>query len=614
MIRARVQILLGAFLLVGTMTSISEFRSGIPSPSFTGLSTSEKVGQMLQVRVYGDFVTTREEEYLRILDEIKRDHIGSVDLRVHLDGPNLVRPSPELVATTLNAFQAAAKTPLLVGADVERGVVARVSDAPDIPNVMAWGAAGDLRSARLLGETTAQEARAVGIHWTFAPVVDVNSDPDNPIIGDRSFGDDPSQVGNMAAEFIRGAHSKGLLTTAKHFPGHGDTDIDSHVGIVTLNQDLKHLNQVEFPPFEKAIAAGVDAVMLAHARVPALESDPNKITTTSEKIIGGTLRGNLGFRGVVVTDSMEMRGLTELYKGYPNPTARAAVEAVKAGADIIMLPDNVDSAYQAILDAVRSGEIPESRIDESVRRILAMKERVGLFQQRFVDVSKVSEIFSRKSDWELAQQVADNAVVLVRNESFALPQPAKTRTSREGTKSEKIALVLFTDSSRSPLGKAFEETFKDHQPQVQTRYVYYDNRSTWETSDLINVVNGADRVIIAAFMTNLPGKKDVAHGKIVSVVGLNGQSAQLLSQILGAAGQKAMVVSLGSPYLILKFPMIQNYICTFSISSTSERAAVKALFGEIQNHAKLPVTLPGVANRGYSLPWPSRSVMSTNGR
>lgn len=587
-----------------------------PIPLFSALAKSslqdhmlltEKVGQMLQVQCYLTSANGTATDVSHLVEEMKRYHLGSLDFRIPLNGPNLVRAESAEVAETLNALQRASPIPLLIGADIERGLIARVSDAPDMPSVMAWGAAGDHRSVRLLGETTAEEARAIGIQWAFAPVVDVNNDPDNPIIGDRSFGDDPSQVGAMVAEYIEGAHTKGLLTTAKHFPGHGDTATDSHVAIMTLNQSLGHLKQIEFPPFEKAIAANVDAIMLAHARVPALDPDPSKIATTSKKMIEGTLRKDLGFRGLVVTDSMEMRGLTDLYKGDPHPVGRAAVDAIKAGADIIMLPEHIGEAYDAILHAVQMGEIPESRIDESVQRILAMKERAGLFKNRFVDESKVKEVFSKKSSWDLAQQVADDSVTLVRDKGFALPlvpavssKPDKPRT----------VLVLLTDSRRSPLGTALEEEFKRRQPDAQIRHVYYDNRSTWETSDLLDVVRGANSVVIAAFMTNLPGRKDMAAGgKVVDVVGLNGQTAELFRQMVTIAGSKAMIVSLGSPYLILHYPAIQNYICTFSISSTSERAAVKALFGEIQNKAKLPVSLPGVAARGFAIAWPQRTVI-----
>jgi len=575
--------------------------------SLPKMPIGEKIGQMLQVLVHTTALGRDGFEYQIISQQLTRDHIGSLEFASLMDGPNLKKYPPNDVAAVFNIYQKTSEIPLLVASDIERGLIARVANTPDIPTVMALGAGGDPAFARRLGKVTAQEAIAVGIHWALAPVADVNDEPDNPVVGDRSFGEDPALVSRMVAAYVAGAHTGGMLVTAKHFPGHGDTPTDSHVGIVTLNQPLEHLRRVEFAPFRAAIAEGVDAIMLAHERVPALDADPKKLATTSAKVIQGYLRGELGFKGVVITDAMEMRGLTELYRGDPHPVARAAVDAVKAGADIIMLPDHVDEVYDAILAAVKSGEIPESRIDESVKRILAMKERAGLFQNRFVDASKIHEVFMRKSDWDLAQQIADNAVTLVRDKSFALPLSIATASTKSDTEQKRTVLVLLTDSHLSPLGKAFEEEFRRRQPDVQTRHIYYDNRSTWETGDLLDIVRGADSVVIAAFMTNLPGKKDMAAGgQVVNVVGLNGQSAELFRQVVDIAGPRAMIVSLGSPYLILRYAIIQNYVCTFSISSTSERAAVKALFGEIQNKAKLPVSLPGVAERGFAIAWPQK--------
>jgi beta-N-acetylhexosaminidase len=570
------------------------------------LSLEAKIGQMVQVRVYADDAHLQGAFFQSQLQTVSAIHAGSVDVRVHLDGPNLLRAPKEIAAHSLHGLQAAQTVPLLAGADIERGLIARVANAPEMPMAMAVGASGDAKEAYRVGAITAREARDVSIQWAFAPVVDLNDDPENPVIGDRSFGEDPEQVSRLVTAYIEGAHAGGMLVTAKHFPGHGDTGMDSHVGVVTLKQPLDHLNKYEFAPFRAAIAAGVDAIMLAHARVPALDPDPNHIATTSPKVIA-YLRNELGFKGVIITDAMEMRGLTDLYRNDPHPVARAAVDAVKAGVDIVMLPDHVDEAYQAILAAVKSGQIPESRIDESVARIMAMKRKAGLFENRFVDENKVKEIFSHKEDFEFAQQAADSGVVLVTDRGFTLPVlPAvSVNTTSTNEKPEKLVAVLFTDSERSPLGHAMEEELKVRRPDAQVVHVYYDNRSEPLRSDVLDAVNNGDQVIVGAFMTNLPGKKYVAGGKIANVFGLNGQSAQLFSQILGLGGKKVMVISLGSPYLILHYPIIQNYVCTFSTSSTSERAAVKALFGEIHNHARLPITLPGVAVRGFAMEWPT---------
>jgi len=571
-------------------------------------SLENKVGQMIQVRVYADAPHLQDEAFQKDLEAVVSCHAGSVDLRVRMNGPNLLRQTSATVVHSLNGLQAKLQVPLLVGSDIERGLIARVADVPDFPSVMALGATGDPMLVRRLGDITAREARAVGIHWAFAPVVDLNDDPDNPIIGDRSFGENPELVSRMVAAYIDGAHAGGMLVTAKHFPGHGDTGMDSHVGIVTLNQTLEHLRKVEFVPFRAAVAAGVDAIMLAHARVPAMEPDPGKITTTSFNVIHGYLRGELGFKGVIITDAMEMKGLTDLYKNDPHAVAHAVVDAVKAGADIIMLPDHVDDAYRAILAAVKNGEIPESRIDESVARIMAMKCKAGLLRNRFVD-HKAQEVLSHREDFNFAQQVADNSVTLVRERAFSLPmQPtANVKPMSRSNVAERLVAVLFTDSERSPLGRVMEDELKVRRPDAQVVHVYYDDRNEPLRNDVLDEINNADRVIVGVFMTNLPGRKYVAGGKIVKVFGLNGTSAQLFSQILGIGGKKVMVVSLGSPYLILHYPIIQNYVCTFSVSSTSERAAVKALFGEIHNHARLPITLPGVAERGFAIEWPQKA-------
>jgi beta-N-acetylhexosaminidase len=563
----------------------------------------EKVGQMLQIQIHADYEDIKAPALVAEMSRVAKYHVGSVDLRVHRYGENLIRPRPETVAKVLNVMQANSSLPLLVGSDIERGLIARVAGSPDGPLVMTYGASGDSVAARRLGEITGREARGLGIHWAFAPVTDVNDDPENSIIGDRSFGENMQEVGKMVEAYIRGAHAGGMLVTAKHFPGHGGTSMDSHVGIVTLNQSLDHLRSVEFVPFRSAIAAGVDAIMLAHERVPALDPDTNKIATNSSRIIQGYLRGELGFKGIVITDAMEMRGLTDLYQGNPNPVAQATVDAVKAGADIVMLPDHVDEAYQAILAAVRSGEIPESRIDESVQRIMAMKEKAGLFKNRFVDESKVSAVFSRKEDFDFAQRAADDGVVLVRNNGSGLPIPRVSPGLRLAPK-RKLLAVLFTDSESSPLGHAFAEEIKSRRPDAEVIHIYYDNRTEPLRSDIFDAVRSADDVVVGAFMTNLPGRKAVAGGRIVNVFGMTGICAEVFGQILEIGGKKVIVVSFGSPYLILHYHSIQNYVCTFSVSSTSERAAVKALFGEIHNHARLPISLPGVANIGFAINWP----------
>jgi beta-N-acetylhexosaminidase len=577
------------------------------------LSLEEKVGQMLQVRIYADYQDLSNPEYLYIRDEIRKYHIGSVDLDARMVGPNLVKASPLQVATTLNQLQSDSELPLLVGADIERGLASRVSQVPEFPFPMAFGAIAAPGLVEQFGAIVAIEARAVGIHWAFGPVADVNSNPANPIINTRSFGEDPHQVASLVAAYIRGAHQNGMVVAVKHFPGQGDTATDPHVRVTRIEADRDHLNRYEFPPFVAAISAGADSVMLAQASAPALDADETRIATTSPKIVDGVLRKDLGFQGLVLTDALEMRGLMGLYPLDVNPSAKIAVDAVKAGDDVLMLPRNLDAAFSGIVAAVRSGEIPESRIDASVRRILRMKAAVGLDESRFVDLDHLRSVFSGPDSAEFAQHISDSAVTLVRSNGSVLPLTASPTgasipqggVARTASKDHKLVVITFTDSRGSRLGPTFEKELKLHRPDAEV-FHYFNDHSGSEAvaSEVLSAAKFADEVVVAAFMTHATGRQVASRGIVKTVVGLSGGGAQLLADIVNANPAKAVVIALGSPYLIEDYPQIQNYICTYSLTPTGEVSAVRALFGEIQNHAKLPVTLPGVADINSSVPWP----------
>lgn len=579
-----------------------------------GLSLEEKVGQMLQVRCYADYASLDSAEYKSLRDELQKYHIGSVVLAAHIDRQGLRRVSAADVARVTNQLQTDSKLPLLVAADLERGVASRLNDVPDFPWPMAFGAAGNATEVERFAAITARQARAVGIQWALAPVADVNSNPANPVINDRSFGEDPEQVGALVAAFIRGAHENGLLVTAKHFPGYGDTSIDSHRSVASVEGNSEHLQTVEFPPFRRAIESGVDAILLAHARVPALDPEPGRITTVSPKVVNDVLKNQLGFKGVVITDALEMRGLTELYDPQKvSPTAQAAVDAVKAGCDVIMLPTDPDGPFHAIIEAVQRGQIPESRIDESVRKVLMMKASVGLDKVRFVNLDQAPTITGKPEDKDFAQHVADEAVTLVRHNGRVLPLQkieklagsSEMRGEDSQAKHDLVVIVLAA-VLESTNGHDFEKALKSRCPDG--RIIYFDNRSSGGVApEIVNAVSKADRVVVAAYVAHRDVRRTTVDGKLTTSFGLLGPSGQLLQQVLTIAPEKTAVVALGSPYLIASFPGIQTYICTYAMASTSEISAVKALFGEVQNRAKLPVTLPGVASRGFSLPWPTRN-------
>ena len=286
------------------------------------------------------------------------------------------RGQPYATAAMINLLQKSARIPLLFAADFERGTAMRLEEGTSFPHVMAVAAAGRSQDAYTVGRITANEARAVGVHWIFGPVADVNSNPDNPIINVRSFGEDPRRVGAFVEAYVRGVEENGGLATAKHFPGHGDTVIDSHLDLPTVTGDRAQLDKVELVPFRAAFAAGVSTVMTGHLAVPALEDDPGKPATLSQSILGGLLRGEMGFEGLVVTDSLDMGGVARHYA-----LGEASVQAILAGADLLLQAGAPDAALAALRDAAKSGRLPMERIDQSVARMLRAKARVGLHQK-----------------------------------------------------------------------------------------------------------------------------------------------------------------------------------------------------------------------------------------
>lgn len=571
------------------------------------LSLEEKVGQMLNIRYFTDFQNFDGDAYRQFRDTLRKYHIGSIVLTVHVDGPTLLKNPPLEVAAIANQLQRDSDLPLLIAADFERGLASRVSSVPSFPDAMAFGATGNPAYARQFGAITAEESRAIGIQWNLFPVADVNSNPENPIINTRSFGEDPAEVGELVAAFIQGSREHGMLTTVKHFPGHGDTGTDSHLGVARVEGNLSHIQTVELPPFRKAIDAGVDSVMVAHLAVPALDADPNKVATISSGIIDGVLKTQLGFKGVVVTDALEMRGLTSLYPPQQgSATAKAAVDAVKAGNDVILWPTDLDGAFHGIIAAVQRGEISESRINESVRKILEMKASVGLNQARMVNLEQVPYLVSKPEDMRFAQQVADEAVTLVRNNGQVLPlaklqpPPTESETFRAPVQpGTQVVAIILTDTIRGESGRGFENALKLRRADATVFYV--DNTVAGVlTPEIIQAVKAAAKVVVAAYVTPVAAKQVVVNGKLVNSVGLEHATGSLLAQVLENASAKTAVIAMGNPYVAQNFPAIQTYICTFSNASSSELSAVKVLFGELQPRGKLPVTLVGIAPRGFS--------------
>jgi beta-N-acetylhexosaminidase len=471
---------------------------------------------------------------------------------------------------------------------------------------MAFGAAGKPDYAEAFGRITAQESRAIGVHWNFFPDADVNSNPANPIINTRSFGEDPQQVGDLVSAYIRGSRANGMMTTAKHFPGHGDTATDSHLSVAQVTGDRARLNSVELAPFRKAIEAGVDSVMVAHVTVPALESDANRVATTSPAIVTDLLKHQLGFQGIVVTDALDMAGLTRLYAAN---TGRAAVDAFKAGSDLLLIPADLDASYNAVLQAARSGEISPAQLDASVLKLLKAKASLGLHKARLVDVNSLAEIVGKPENLALGQQISDDAVTLVRDNGKLLPLK-HSGTVQNGLPYQQVeevrngtVVIVLSEDVRTDAGRVLERAIRVR--VLDANVIYVDPRIAAAMSeDVLKAVDQAHAVVAAVYVVPTPGKimKDAkSTNGLTNSVSMNDASGALLQSILDRATEKTVVLAMGNPYVAQDFPSMQNYLCTFSNASVSETSAVKALFGEIPIHGHLPVSIPNVAQRGAGI-------------
>ena len=575
------------------------------------MSLEEKIGQMIQIRAYADFLNVESDAYRQVSDAIKKYHLGSIILTVRVCDGLLLKDLPYEAAAITNLFQKESKLPLLVAADFERGLSMRLNETPAFPHAMAFGATQNPEFEQKFAAITAQESRAIGVHWNYFPVADVNINPKNPIINTRSFGEDPQAVAAMVAAYVKGSRENGMLSTAKHFPGHGDTATDSHLGVATVSGDSQRLESVELPPFQKAVEAGVDSIMVAHVTIPALEPDADKVATTSHKIVTDLLKDKMHFQGLIVTDALEMHGLTRLYpENGPNPAGRAAVDAVKAGNDMVILPSDLDGAFKGLVDAVKSKEISQQQIDASVLRILRAKASLGLHKARLVDLENVSRVVSRPESIDFAQQVADSATTLVRNNGQVLPLPLSVQRAsgtnaagnayRSPGAGTPLVAVVITDDVRSEYGRVFEIELRRRARGLKVYFVDA-TIANGMTPEILDAVKQAEKVVVAAYVVPTAAKQAVVNGQVTNTVGLNDATGNLMQQLLDAAGQKTAVIALGNPYLVSNFPSVQTYICTYSNAPTSERSAVKLLFGEMQLKGKLPVSLPGIADRGFGL-------------
>ncbi len=560
--------------------------------TLAGMSLEDKAAQMVMVRAYGQYRSPRSDDYRDLLAEVR-------DLRV--GGVVVFDSDLESIPPLLNALQDAAEVPLLVASDLERGLGFRVRrGAVSFPHAMAIGATGSEEAARFLGEVTAREGRALGIHWTFAPVADVNNNPANPIINVRSFGEDPELVARMVRAFVEGARAGGMLSTVKHFPGHGDTAVDSHVALPKIEVDRERLEAVELVPFREAVAAGVDSVMVGHVAVPAL--DPTGTPATLSPVLtAGLLRDDLGFDGLIVTDALEMDGLKAWAGG-------AAVRSVQAGADVVLLPGDTRVAVQSLVRAVAEGQLDEERLDASVRRILEIKAKLGLHKKRRVDPAEIGRHVSRPEDVRRAVEIAGESITVVRNDGGVLPLAAEAPLRL-------LQLMVAGSPNHFARGLPRAELTR-RRIEVETRTLGPEVSA--ETADeIVAAARGFTHVVVSAFVR-------VASGESGAGGGFSPSQARLLRRLVQprpvspvgpapaaestGSGPAVILISFGSPYLLAHLPEVPVYVCTYGWSSASRSATVAALFGEAPAGGRLPVTLPGLYDAGHGIAIPRREM------
>jgi beta-N-acetylhexosaminidase len=543
--------------------------------TLAGMTVDEKIGQLIIPATVGMFMNQDTDSFKTIRRDITEFHVGGY----HMLGEANTLHEPAGVALLINHMQEIAKIPLWITADFEGGVGLRYAGATRLPRAMAMGATADPEMAYLAGRVAAEEARAMGVHVNFYPVVDVNNNARNPIINIRSFGGDPQLVSKMARAYIRGSQRSGVMATAKHFPGHGDTSTDSHLELPTVDADRARLDQVELPPFRAAIEEGVGGVMSAHIALPRIETEKLPATLSS-KMLTGVLRTEMAFGGVVFTDAMNMQGIVAHY-----PEGEAAVRAIKAGADVVLYPPSVEKAFTAIKRAVETGEITVARLDESVRRVLAAKARLGLDKNRLVDLGKLDRVLGSDEHQRAARQIIESAITLVRDRRGALPLKLAPE--------QKVLFITVVDNSEGwrdgVPGRAFFAALAQRHPKSTS--VSVSDKTAPAEFDLIKKLAAlADVVIVNGFIrvSSFKGSIDMTEGEI-----------NLLKYLSGT--EKPLVfVQYGSPYLLTFVPDLPSYILAYEYYPAAEEAALKAVLGEIEFKGRLPIELPGLYGIGHA--------------
>jgi beta-glucosidase-like glycosyl hydrolase len=599
--RDRVPTLLAALLLAGPALATT---APAPDPkaeawvrrTLKRMTIEEKVGQLVVPGLNGVY-TPLDSDAAEKLDRLARERrVGGF----HVFGggealpPVLLNPvygtsggratkgDPLAIAVLLNRLQRASALPLLFTADFEGGAGYIVEGATRLPRAMAIGATRDEGLAERAGRLAAGEGRALGIHVDFYPVVDVNNNPANPIINVRSFGEDPAFVGRMAVATLKGIQAGGMLSTAKHFPGHGDTATDTHLDLAVIEHPRSRLDAVELVPFKAAIAAGIDAVMSTHIRLPALDPTEGLPATLSRPILTGLLRTELGFGGLVFTDSMSMHAISRRFGN-----AKAAAMAVAAGADVVLDPPDPEAALGGIREAVERGEIAREQIDRSVERLLRAKARLGLHRARTVDVEAVPSGLGGRAREAVAVEIASKAMTLVKDERAQVPLRLKA-----GARVLLLSMIDYATGWREGApGRVFIPELKKRYAEVTA--IEVSDRTTAAEMDLVRALARRSDAVVAATYVRIAS----SSGRM----GLSEAQISLLERLAADKTKPFVAVAFGSPYVGDLAPKVPALLLSYEWTDAPEAAAVRALCGEAPIGGKLPVTIPGLFPAGHGL-------------
>lgn len=587
--------LTGALLAAQTADPLDRAARRWVEAAMRTLTVDQKIGQLITSSSESLFISSDSDRFDELATRVTTLGIGGM----HVFGGSepapavLLNPAygtvtlgqPLEAASLLNRLQALAAIPLLNTADFEAGVGFRIAGATAFPRTMAFGASGDEKLAYEAGRVTAMESRALGVHVNFAPVVDVNNNPRNPVINTRAFGENPDTVGRLGAAYVRGLQAGGMIATLKHFPGHGDTDVDSHIGLPVITHPRDRLDRTELPPFRAGIAAGAGAVMSAHVQMPAIDPAEFAPATLSRAAVTGLLRGDLGFGGLIYTDSMGMEAVSKRM-----PPGEAAARAVHAGNDVVLHSPDDAAAVEGIRQAIASGQIPMAQIDASVRRILEAKARLGLHRQKLVSLDEIPLKVGTRANRAIAEEVSRRGMTLIKDDRGQVP-----------LKIARDARVLYLSVLDYPSGWRIAAPSRTFIPELRKRWpnvtsIELSDRSTPSEVELVRAMAPRyDAIVVSIFVrtASFSGRMDLAPPLT--------RLLQDLARTTGASKQPLVATFFGNPYVATFLPELPAMLLTYDFYDLAEASAVRALAGDAPITGRLPIDLPGLAPVGAGL-------------